>query len=209
MTFDEAMRKIAHLAAEGAHIAMEKLGSGRIKHEDDLAGALGQAIEDRVNGARTGGVTWDYSVLTHRRSGEESRYGADLLIHVGLKTDQYNYSKGILAQSKRIGPGENMPSRDFDDLKTQCGKMIRHSPASFVFGFDPLGLRAASATKIVGSTGRAVYDQCDWTAYRLFLELFRCPIGDPRITSANVDDLAPRYGFSIRGSGRLEDPDRA
>jgi hypothetical protein len=204
MTFDEAMRKIAHRAADGSRIAMEKLGKGRIKHEDDLAGALGQAIEDQVNGARTGDVVWDYSVLTHRRSGEEGIYGADLLIHVSLATRKYNYSKGVLVQSKRIGPGQNMKSGDFTDLKDQCRKMVGYSPASFVFGYDPQGLRAAAATKIVGSTDRALYDQCSWTAYRFFLELFRCPIGDVRITSANVADLAPRYAFSIKGEGSLD-----
>jgi hypothetical protein len=204
--FDEAMREIARRAAAGSKVAMKKLGSGRIKHEDDLTGALGQAIEDRVNGAQTGGVTWDYSILTHRRSGEEGTYGADLLIHVKLDTPAYKYSKGVLVQAKRIGPGEKMRSSEFDALKGQCGKMIGYSPASFVFGFDARGLRAASATKIAGSEDRALYDQCNWTAYRFFLELFRCPVGDVRITSANVDALAPRFGFAVTGKGSL-DPD--
>lgn len=52
------------------------------KHEDDLSGPLAQAIEDKVNGVQTGDVTWDYSVLTHRRSGEEGVYGADLLTSI-------------------------------------------------------------------------------------------------------------------------------
>jgi hypothetical protein len=97
-----------------------------------------------------------------------------------------------------------MKSAEFDDLKDQCRKMTRYSPASFVFGYDPRGLRAAAATKIAGSADRTLYDQCSWTAYRFFLELFRCPIGDPRITSANVADLAPRYAFSIKGEGSLD-----
>jgi hypothetical protein len=37
--------------------------------------------------------------------------------------------------------------------------------------------------------------------------LGRCPVGDPRITSANVDDLAPRFAFAVKGKGTLE-PDR-
>lgn len=97
-----------------------------------------------------------------------------------------------------------MKSGDFDDLKKQCIKMTGYSPASFVFGYDPHGLRAAAATKIAGSTDRGLYDQCNWTAYRFFLELFRCPIGDNRITSANVVDLAPRFGFAIKGRGILD-----
>jgi hypothetical protein len=204
MTFDQAMRKIAHRAAAGSLIAMSKLARGRIKHEDDLTGALAQAIEDRVNGARTGGVTWDYSVLTHRKSGEESVYGADLLIHVKLDTPIYKYSKGVLIQSKRIGPGKNMRSADFSALKQQCEQMLKYSPASFVFSYDSHGLRAGAATKIAGSADRVLYDQCNWTAYRFFLELFRCPIGDLEITSASVDDLEPRFAFAVKGKGTLE-----
>lgn len=194
---------MAHLAAEGSKIAMQKLAAGRIKHEDDLAPALGQAIEDRVNGARTGGVTWDYSVLTHRKSGEEGEYGADLLIHVKLDTPTHKYSKGVLIQAKRIGPGVNMKATDFETLKGQCDKMIGYSPASFVFSFDGKGLRAGAATKIAGSSDRGLYEQCDWTAYRFFRELFRCPVGDARITSANVAYLTPRFAFSIKGEGQL------
>lgn len=207
MKFDDAMREIAHLAADGSKVAMSKLASGKIKHEDDLTGALGQAIEDRVNGAQTGGVTWDYSILTHRRSGEEGKYGADLLIHVKLDTPTYKYSKGVLVQAKRIGPTENMTSNMFEDLKKQCKKMTDYSPSSFVFGYDARGLRAAAATKIAGSADRGLYDQCNWTAYRFFLELFRCPVGDKRITSANVAHLVPRFGFAVTGKGTL-DPDR-
>lgn len=204
MTFDEAMREIAHRAADGSKIAMQKLASGRIKHEDDLAPALGQAIEDRVNGLRTGGVQWDYSILTHRRSGEEAKYGADLLIHVKLDTPTHKYSKGVLVQAKRIGPLERMRTADFEALKRQCATMIDYSPASFVFSFDKRGLRAAAATKVAGSSDRALYEQCDWTAYRFFRELFRCPVGDARIKSANVSKLPPRFGFSIVGKGLLD-----
>jgi hypothetical protein len=211
MTFDEAMQTIAHRAADASSTAMSKLGAGKVKHEDDLTGVLVQAIEERVNGTRFGGlswnVTWDYSILTHRKSGEEGKYGADLLIHVSLDTPQYKYSKGVLVQAKRIGPGQNMSTRDYDDLKAQCSKMSNYTPASFVFAFDPHGLRAGAATKIAGAADRALYDQCNWTAYRFFLELFRCPIGDVRITSAAVPDLEPRITLAIAGTGALA-PDR-
>jgi hypothetical protein len=37
----------------------------------------------------------------------------------------------------------------------------------------------------------------------IFLELFRCPVGDKAIKSADVADLA-RYGLAIKGAGDLE-----
>jgi hypothetical protein len=81
--------------------------------------------------------------------------------------------------------------------------MLKHSAASFVFAYDPHGLRAASATKIVGAADRELYDQCSWTSYRFFLELFRCPIGDPNIKSADLAELA-RYGVVLSGEGDLD-----
>ena len=206
MKFEDAMRKVARRAERASRLGMDKLKAGRIKHEDDLTPALAMAIESAVNGYKAGGVTWDASVLTHRRSGEEGIYGADLLIHVTLDTPQYGYSKGVLVQAKRIGPGVAMSPKPHAELVGQCNTMLSHSAASFVFAYDPRGLRAGSATKIAGAADRTLYDQCSWTAYRFFLELFRCPIGDRTIKSADVADLA-RYGLALKGEGELN-PDR-
>ena len=206
MKFEDAMRKVARRAERASRLGMDKLKAGRIKHEDDLTPALAMAIEFAVNGYKAGGVTWDASVLTHRRSGEEGIYGADLLIHVTLDTPQYGYSKGVPGQAKRIGPGVAMSPKPHAELVGQCNTMLSHSAASFVFAYDPRGLRAGSATKIAGAADRTLYDQCSWTAYRFFLELFRCPIGDRTIKSADVADLA-RYGLALKGEGELN-PDR-
>lgn len=88
-------------------------------------------------------------------------------------------------------------------MQDQCDKMLAYTPDAFVLVYDAAGLRAAPATKVAGTTVRDLYDQSDWTAYRFFLELFRCPIGDPRITSANVADLRPRNEFKFLGKGEL------
>jgi hypothetical protein len=58
---------------------------------------------------------------------------------------------------------------------------LSHSAASFVFAYDPHGLRAGSATKIAGAADRT-------------------------IKSADVADLA-RYGLALKGEGELN-PDR-
>lgn len=200
--YEDAMRKVARRAERASCLGMDKLKAGRIKHEDDLTPALATTIESAVNGYKAGGITWDVSVLTHRRSGEERVFGADLLIHVTLDTLQYKYSKGLLVQAKRIGPGIAMSPKPHAELVRQCNTMLSHSAASFVFAYDPHGLRAGSATKIAGAANRTLYDQCSWTAYRFFLELFRCPIGDPTINSADVSELA-RYGLALKGKGEL------
>jgi hypothetical protein len=64
-----------------------------------------------------------------------------LLIHVTLNTPQYKYSKGVLVQAKRIGPGVAMSPKPHAELVGQCNTMLSHSAASFLFTYDPHGLR--------------------------------------------------------------------
>lgn len=97
-----------------------------------------------------------------------------------------------------------MKTKEHNDLKAQCKKMLRWTAASFVFTYDSHGMRCGAATKIAGSADRNLYDQCSWTAYRFFFELFRCPIGDIDITSADVGELEMRYGLMIKGEGNLD-----
>ncbi|TAV14734.1 hypothetical protein [Rhizobium ruizarguesonis] len=203
MTFDEAMAVVAHKADEVAWDVMQQLDKGRTKHEDDLSGELVGALRERLKDFRVGGLTFDTSILTHRKSGEEGKYGADIMFHVELKTPEQDYSKGVLIQSKRIGPDQNMPKAGHDELRSQCNKMLKFTGDAYVFCYDKAGLRTSSATKVVGGKRLNVYDRTEWTAYRFFLELFRCPVGDPRITSADVSKLRPRHGLHIIGTGDL------
>ena len=45
---------------------------------------------------------------------------------------------------------------------------------------------------------------CEWTSYQFVLELFRCPIGDPKITSARVDDLPVPFALNLAFSGEVQ-----
>lgn len=208
MSFETVMREAAHKVADIADVVMGDLGAGLIKHEDDLSGALAGAFREGFRGLQTQGIHWNAAVLTHRRSGEEKTYGADLLIHVKLETSEQSYSKGVLVQAKRIGPGENMSGKHHQDLKDQCDKMMGYTPESFVFAYDPSGMRCGSANRIAGATERDIYDQCSWTAYRFFLEFFRCPAGDKNITSARVEDLKPKVAMEITATGTFKPPRR-
>jgi hypothetical protein len=93
------MRSLAHHAEEASREAVSKLARGTVKHEDDLTGVLAGMIESRINHLRIGGVIWDTAILTHRRSGEEAEYGADMLVHVYLDTPKFKYSRGVLVQA--------------------------------------------------------------------------------------------------------------
>lgn len=197
------MRDVARHVDEIVGDVMDNLRTGRVKHEDDLTGVLVGSLSTGLKGFKSEGLVWDSAILTHRKSGEEKRFGADLLIHVSLQTNTQTYSKGVLVQAKRIGPNRRMTKKHHDDLRDQCEKMQKISASSFVFAYDESGMRCASASKIGGSVNPTIYNECNWTSFRFFWELFRCPVGDSNITSASVEKLAPANAISITGKGQL------
>jgi hypothetical protein len=179
-----------------------------VTDEDDLTGVLVGRLDSRLDG-HIGGLTWNTTIVRHRsgRAAEERRTGADLVIHVSLDTSTERYSKGVLVQAKRVEPNDQMNQAEHNELRRQCRDMLKITPAAFVFDYVKGWMRTGSATRIAGSRRLDLYHICAWTSYRFFLELFRCPIGDPKITSARVDDLPVPYALKISATGDLSDHD--
>jgi hypothetical protein len=206
MGFEDAMRIAAHSADRAVVRAMAKYRDGLVNDEDDLTGVLVGSLDaefSSTDAGHRGGLHWSSSILRHRRglAAEEKRIGADMIIHVRLDTPIQTYSKAVLVQAKRHEPGDQMSTKEHNELLVQCEKMLKVTPAAFVFDYSKGDMRCASATKIAGSRNDDLYAACDWTAYRFFLELFRCPIGDPRITSARAADLPVPVALKLAGSG--------
>lgn len=206
MSFDDEMRTAAHSADEAVWRAMSKYRDGFVTDEDDLTGVLigsldAEFSEKSISGV--GGLQWSSSILRHRKgvAAEEKRIGADMIIHVRVDTPIQKYSKAVLVQAKRHEPGDQMSAKERNELLGQCKKMLAVTPAAFVFDYAQGGMRCASATKIFGSANDDLFAACNWTAYRFFLELFRCPIGDPRITSAKAADLPVPIVLKLVGKG--------
>ncbi len=137
------------------------------------------------------------------KAGEEKRIGADILLHVSLDTPTERYSKGVLIQAKKAEPDQQVSKAIMDELGDQCQKMLSHTPSAFVMSYSSKGFRAGSATRFTGTQNRDIHRVCTWTAYRFFLELFRCPIGDPRITSGRVKELPAPYVIHLAAEGQL------
>jgi len=200
------MREAALRADNAARDVMKRYAAGRIKHEDDITPYLMRALEDALKG-NIAGLEWDSSVLTHRGTdgGEEKRFGADALIHVKLDTPSQSYSKGVLIQAKRVEPDDLITRKELSDLISQCNRMLSVTPSAFVFDYARRGVRCGPATRLAGTARRDLYSVCGWTSYRFFLEFFRCPIGDPRITSASVEELTVPIGLAVRARGEFSD----
>jgi hypothetical protein len=206
VTFEEATRQAALAAQEAVTKATERVRRGRSIHEDDLTGILVGRLDAALEG-EIGGLKWDCTILQHRsgKAAEEKKYGADLLLHVKMDTPTQIYSKGALIQMKKVGPDSIMWPADQKNLIEQCQKMLKLTAAAFVMDYGKGYVRCGAASRIAGATSRDLYKLCGWTSYRFFLEFFRSPIGDSRITSALVDDLPAAWGLEIRAEGELEE----
>lgn len=198
---EEAFRQAAYAADCAVSAAMEKYSHGYVTDEDDITGVLIGRL-DAAFGENIGGINWSSSILRHRKglAAQEKKVGADMLIHVSIKTPQLTYSKGVLIQSKRVDDGIEMPVDSHKELLSQCDKMLDITPDSFVFNYTKSGMRCASANRIAGTSSRILNDSCNLTSYRFFLELFRCTTGDRSITSAKFDDLQIPQGIAIKGA---------
>lgn len=204
LTFEQATKDAAKLAAAAAKRAMRHYRERRSVDEDDITGVLVGMLEQAF-ATSIEDLRFKAKVMRHRRgqAKEEFFSGADILIHVEMTTTIQKYSKGVLVQAKRFRM--TYPSqREKNKLREQCGKMLRITPAAFVFSYDENGMRCGAASRMAGYDGWNFHKACGWTAYRFFLELFRSPIGDPRITGANYVDLPIANEIHISAEGELK-----
>ena len=208
MTFNEVTKAAAKQATEAVNITVDNFRKRYVYDEDDVTGFLVGSLRTIFHGTQFGGVNLEASVLRHRRgiAAKERMYGADLLIHVTMDTPTQKYSKGVLVQAKKSEHDDNWPERKRGILVDQCNKMLAVTAAAFVFNYSESGFRCGAATRVAGATNAfSIPYLCGWTPYRFFLELFRCPIGDPRISSASVAGLPePGIPFMIDVSLRGE-----
>jgi hypothetical protein len=202
MDYEGEMREAAKRAERGLNRAIESLRRRLSADEDDLTGVLKGSLDTELDGT-IGGLTFECKILRHRRgsANEEGEYGADMLIHVKFDAPKLKYNKGVLVQSKRSEPGKKLNRRQHEELIAQCGKMLKYTPDAWVFAYYNTGMRAGPATSISGSTNLSLYDQCPWRSYRFFLELFRCPIGDPNIVSPYPEDLRVKATVKVLATG--------
>ncbi len=205
MNFEQLAYRAAAVANRAANDVIGYYASGMYSDEPEITAGLATMLQHQFAGKRFAGLKWSATIMRHYsgHAAQEKRTGADLLIHVQLNTPQQTYSKGVLVQAKRERDKANLSGADHAELRDQCGRMLQFTPAAFVFHYTKTGIACASATLVQGSADRNLNRVCHWSSHRFFLELFRCPIGDPRMTIAMVDDLRVLNAIKIEGTGDL------
>jgi hypothetical protein len=205
MNFNEVTRLAAQEASRAVDETMTRYRQGHVRDEDDITGVLVGSLQTTLEHSSIEGVDLTVAILRHRGgvAAEERRYGADMLLHVTVDTSTQEFSKGVLVQAKKSSSSDYWSSRIRSELNDQCNRMLNVTPAAFVFNYSVYGMRCGAASRVVGARGpQSVRYLCGWTPYRFFLEFFRCPIGDPKITSARVEELAS-IGLDIRVTGQI------
>lgn len=206
MTFDEVTKLAADAAEEAVAIAIRHFQYKYSYDEDDVTGVLVGSLQTRFHLANFGGVTFNASILRHQKgaAAEERRIGADMLFHFSMDTPTQTLSKGVLIQAKKIEPDDYWSNRKRTDLIDQCNKMLEVTPSAFVFNYNKKGIRCGAAARVAGARGiQGLNSLCGWTSRRFFLEFFRCPIGDTRISSAAVSLLPVPFILTFVAEGEL------
>jgi hypothetical protein len=204
------LREVAYRAAGRANAAaIDAIADYReriLPREEDVTAAFIRQLGHNFNRRRFAGLQWSARILNRGpgTANEEGKVGADMLLHVALDTPTIKYSKGVLIQAKRKGRGVPLSSTEHDGLVEQCRKMEAVTSSAWVANYTREDMRFTSAHVVEKSQERVLSNLTVWTSHRFFLELFRCPIGDPRIASAKFDDLP---GVKILGEGEIDAPD--
>lgn len=186
------IRESAHKVAEAIDHTVEGYVDGRIEQEPAFTDRMLGSIEETLSGFQVKGVTWQAKTLSDRgRHAQEKKYGADFMGVLEVSLPEYNVRKGFLAQAKIIDSW----FIDFRELHSQCERMLKLSPASFVFLYSKKGVTVVPAISVVATSANPT-ELYSRNAARFFEEHFESFIGDRNIAVPKIealDELRGRY----------------
>lgn len=184
------IRESAERVAEAANHTIAALAQGRVEQEPAFTDRMLGAIEEAMNGFEVKGIRWRAKTLTDRGKGsQEKKYGADFMGVLDISLQDYSVRKGFLAQAKLIKPGDYMSMTEYDAMKDQCDKMLRLSPASFVFLYSSTKIRVVPALAVVGAGRRNPHELYSRSIATFYKGHFGSFIGDPRVDEPRVEAL--------------------
>ena len=186
IAYYQAVRGAAKRIADAMNHTVKAIGEGRIEQEPAVTDRMLGAIEESLRKYSKKGISWSAKTLTDRgpRS-QESKYGADFMGVLNIALPEFNVSKGFLAQAKLV---RDDSSGDVRILKSQCEKMLKLSPDSFVFLYQHDGVRVVPAISVIGSSEDPL-ELYSRSAQRFFEEHLQCFIGDRRIQAPTPSAL--------------------
>ena len=200
------VRKIAHEISVAANVAFNAYREERVTEEPAITPYILSAIESRVNQIsdvgyqRNGNIDWKARVLKTSRgnAAEENRHGADLMGVLDINITGYQMKKGFLVQAKRKEPSDKFTTTDWNNLQSQCEKMLQRTPDSFVWVYSvSQGIRIFPAVSVLALKSRNIFDLYSRGMSSFFEDHIKCFIGDRRLGSTNIETLDALYDLQI------------
>ena len=145
--------------------------------EHQFTAKLAGALEDGLQDVDANGFEMDVRFQDFSDRGpisKEKTTGADLYVSVVLQSGNINVSKGMLVQSK-WDQDVRLPNMA---LQTQVDKMKQRSSSSYVWIYEPSGIRVIPAAGIV--RGKIDYGEAR-TVGQTIANGLRCTEGDRKI----------------------------
>ena len=184
------IRDAAKVIEKAAVDIVSALNNEIIEQEPDFTNQMIGSIRQAMDGYRNRGIRWEAKTLTALgRSSQESEYGADFMGVLNIDLSDYRVSKGFLAQAKLIREGRDLNNSEYDRMQNQCERMLRISPASFVFLYSKDGIYVVPAISIVSTNRIDPYDLYGRSIRRFYEEHFSSFIGDRCLNIPHVDAL--------------------
>lgn len=208
--------KIAEEIALGLTAAAEKVAEeyaeGDIGDEDDFSSQLCGRLKEKIDnavftgdiappagehpgragepGSRRRSVRLRARHLTSRGPGaEEPKIGADIVMVLDIDLPEFQNTKGILIQAKRLERDKRFTHKEADRLRGQCEDMLKLTPASYVFMYATDGVTPFSANSVFASRLRTPYQITTYPLKWFFHDFAICWIGDNRIQAADQNSM--------------------
>jgi hypothetical protein len=185
------VRESATRVAEAAERTVSNIDGGQLQQEPAFTDRMLGRIEEAMDGYIVKGVRWKAMTLTDRGPGaQESRFGADFLAVLDISVSGFSVKKGILVQAKMVEPDDSFNQAEFDRMVSECKKMLRMSPDSFVFLYGRAGIKVVPALSVLGLSSRTnPHELYQRSCQRFFEEHFESFIGDASLHTANITTL--------------------
>ena len=181
------IRGLVKKVSRAERYALDAFVNGRVEQEPAFTDRLLSSMEHEINGMNIGGVTWTAKTLTDRGpKSQESVFGADFMAVFHASLPGFEVTKGFLAQSKILEPGQYFSSVDARRLREQCEKMLAHSPASYLFVYSQQsGILVVPAVDVVAARDCNPHELNALSIGGFYEKHFECFIGDRAINSSS------------------------
>ncbi|MDD4607497.1 MAG: hypothetical protein PHS07_04210 [Patescibacteria group bacterium] len=200
-------KKLANKIGKAAGEAIKGYQARLVEQEPQITDRFLAICQHSINKSKIGGIHWSAKTFTDRGcNSQEKRFGADFLCSFSLTIPNFSVSKGFLAQAKRVEPSASFTTKDYDDMKKQCEKMLSLSPASFIFLYsEQAGVTVIPAISVVSARTCNPHELTSMGVSSFFANHFECFIGDrgiaipPSGVESLLEELNVRSGLTIAG----------